>query len=102
MNKEEFIKIRVTEEEKNTIRDKASSAGLSVSEYSRRQLIKGKVINSYNLVALIREINYIGNNINQATKIMNMYHAYDGTDFNYIVDEFNKIKELIEDKIKDI
>ena len=66
------INLRLTDVQYEIISENAKAAGLSLSEYIRLQLIKGKVIVKYELVAdlpelkkLIAEFGRIGNNLNQ-------------------------------------
>lgn len=100
-NKSEIIKIRVTADEKKAITDKAKNAGMTMSKYIRTSAMGKKVADYSNLLSLVREINYIGNNINQATKIMNTYHAFDGADYDYLYNEFLKLKKVLDGYISE-
>ena len=74
MNKRNLkVTFRVTESEKNLLIEKAKMAGLKMEPFLRN-LIKGAEIkarppNEY--IALLKEINHIGNNINQIAHIAN-------------------------------
>lgn len=66
------INLRLTDVQYEVISENAKATNLSLSEYIRRQLMKGKVIAKYELVAdlpelkkLIFEFGKIGNNLNQ-------------------------------------
>lgn len=97
--KNNFIQIRVTAEEKVLFKEKADKAGVSLTKYIKECVSKKRLVNSQLLLSLIREINRIGCNINQATKIMNTYHTYDDTDYNYIYREFMELKEKVDEFI---
>lgn len=91
----EQIHFRLTPEQKEQIEKKAEASGLTVSQYIIRSATKKKVVNHDHLLQLIREINRIGTNINQATRIMNTYHPDDTSDMKYICDEFLKVKQMV-------
>ena len=72
------INLRLTDVQYEVITERAKQANLSLSEYIRRQLIKGKVTVKYELVAdlpelekLIAEFGKIGSNLNQIAKHFN-------------------------------
>lgn len=72
------INLRLTDVQYEIISENAKAAGLSLSEYIRRQLIRGKVIAKYELVLdmpelkkLISEFGKIGNNLNQIARHFN-------------------------------
>ena len=77
--KERFVGIRFDQETYNKIEMTARAADLSVSEYIRRMVIKGKVVVRQEIVAevpmlkrLIGEFGKIGSNLNQIA------HHYNG------------------------
>lgn len=66
------IMLRLTDVEYEIVATNAKDANLSLAEYVRRQLIKGRVIAKYEIVAdvpelkkLIAEFGKIGSNLNQ-------------------------------------
>lgn len=72
------INLRLTDVQYEIITERAKQANLSLSEYIRRQLMKGKVIVKYELVAdlpelkkLIAEFGKIGSNLNQIARHFN-------------------------------
>ena len=72
------INLRLTDVQYEIISENARRVELSLSEYIRRQLMKGKVIAKYELVAdlpelkkLIFEFGKIGNNLNQIARHFN-------------------------------
>ena len=72
------VNLRLTDTQYEIICKAAEQADLSMSEYIRRQLIKGKVIAKYEIVAdvpelkkLIAEFGKIGSNLNQIARHFN-------------------------------
>lgn len=72
------INLRLTDTQYEIITGNAERTGLSLSEYIRRQLMKGKVIAKYELVAdlpelkkLIAEFGRISGNLNQIARHFN-------------------------------
>lgn len=72
------VNLRLTEIQYDIISTAAKQANLSLSEYIRRQLMRGKVIAKYEIVAdvpelkkLISEFGKIGNNLNQIARHFN-------------------------------
>lgn len=99
MNKRIQVNLRMTKQEKEFFKKRAEKAGYTLSKYAKICMSNKPLVNKEALLKLIREINRIGNNINQATKIMNTYHTYDDIDYNYIYKEFMELKERIDDFI---
>ena len=73
------INLRLTETQYEIISEASKQAGLSLSEYVRAQLSKGKVVAKYEIVAdvpelkkLIAEFGRIGNNLNQIARRFNL------------------------------
>lgn len=67
------VLIRLTDNEKNYLQRQAANAGLKMEPFIRK-LIMGADITPRppsNIINLIREVNYIGNNINQIAKKVN-------------------------------
>lgn len=99
-NYNDMLIVRLTTDEKNKIKKRAAAAGYGerqLSKYVRDMCLNGKVIDYSELRNLVIEINRIGHNVNQATKIMNTYFDFTDKDFSYIQDEVVKIRQLIED-----
>ena len=76
------INLRFTDTQYDIVCKASKEAGLSISEYIRKQLMKGKVIAKYEIVAdvpelkkLITEFNRIGNNLNQIARHFNIQAA---------------------------
>ena len=71
--RKQAILIRLTDNEKNHLQQQSANAGLKMEPFIRK-LIMGVDIRprpSDSIAPLIREINYIGNNINQIAKKVN-------------------------------
>ena len=73
------IRVRLDAAQYDLIRSAASSAGMSISEYIRRQAVYGKVEIHNHIVAdfpklekLTQEFSAIGNNLNQLTRYFHM------------------------------
>lgn len=67
------MSVRLTEREYKHLKRQAANAGLKMEPFIRK-LIMGENITPRppsNIVNLIREVNYIGNNINQIAKKVN-------------------------------
>ena len=72
------INLRFTDTQYDIVCKASKDAGLSISEYIRRQLMKGKVIAKYEIVAdipelkkLTAEFGKIGSNLNQIARHFN-------------------------------
>jgi len=72
------VNLRLTDTQYAIIADAAEQADLSLSEYIRAQMLKGKVIAKYEIVTdipelkrLIAEFGRIGNNLNQIARYFN-------------------------------
>lgn len=78
-----WLSLRLTEKEKEEIREKAEQLGLSVSDYVRSVLISSKSIRRKSRVdceaikQLVYEINKIGVNLNQIAKEVNSIRDID-------------------------
>lgn len=81
MVKEAIIKVRVTETEREAWKEKAKSAGLSVSDLLRQSVGRVKTWTAKDRSIerdRIRELAKIGNNLNQIARWANTYkHAAD-------------------------
>lgn len=68
---------RCTESEYKVVFENASKAGLSVTEYIRRQCLKGKVVvrrvDAKSDFELVNQLRKIGVNVNQIAKNLNIF-----------------------------
>jgi len=81
------IDVRITINEQTMIRNKADELGLSVSAYMRKTALNYKIIIKTD-IQMIRQIKFIGHNINQITHQINM-----NSDFLKIADVYNQMEE---------
>ena len=88
------VLVYFTEEELNLIDAEMQNAGYSKrSSYIRDHVIKGYVIkvDSSGFDDCVKELNAIGKNINQITKLCNLEHSVFLDDMEKIQSEMNKI-----------
>lgn len=89
------ILIRLTDNEKNHLQRQAANAGLKMEPFIRK-LIMGVNISPRppsNIVNLIREVNRIGNNINQIAKKVNATNeSITSRELNWIKQSINQIR----------
>lgn len=94
-NRDKFIKIRVTESEKEQIRRNAKESNFTMSDYSRKLILKKKISkpkysheDALMIVTELREtkkaLNKIGNNINQISKLANTDSSLSDEDLNVL------------------
>lgn len=69
MEKELHLKVRISESDKNKIKENAKKAELTVSQFARKMLIEGKINVVDKADARVRA--GIGNNLNQLAKLNN-------------------------------
>lgn len=92
-NRDTFIKIRVTKSEKEQIRRKAKESNFTMSDYSRKLILKKKIAkpkysheHALMIATELREtkkaLNKIGNNINQIAKLANTDSSLDDKNLN--------------------
>ena len=65
------MKFRATEEEKDRIMKKVDASDLSISEYLRRCALDKKIVAVNGLDDVARELQAIGNNLNQISRAVN-------------------------------
>lgn len=91
------IELRLNDDDKTKIEDRAKELGLSMSNYILKSCL-GKDILPINQVALFNElrllsneVNSVGRNLNQYIKLLNMLNKVDGVDMNALV----KVEEVL-------
>jgi len=72
MARDEFIRIRVTPEEKARIQKKADKANRSLSDFVRAAALGKEVVALDGIGELAKELRYQGNNFNQLTMLARM------------------------------
>lgn len=65
------IKIRLTEEEAQQLKEKIAESGLTQQEYIKRCALGRKIQNTEGAKQLVPELKRIGNNLNQIARHMN-------------------------------
>lgn len=100
------LEFYVSEKEYNAIRLKMKQFGTECfSVYARKMLIDGKVINISNMTKfnnLIYEINKIGVNINQLTKLANENKNISKSMVNSIYKKQEELKEIVNERLEKI
>ena len=77
MNDERYterLKLRMTAEDKKRIQDKATTAGMTMSEYMRVLIDRKKIVVAPELPQLLRQLIKIGTNVNQIL-LVNQVHG---------------------------
>lgn len=69
-NRENSVEVRLSSEEKQLLKDKAKSFGLTMSEYMRK-CVYGYSLNSKTDIQTVFELKKIGVNLNQIAKHVN-------------------------------
>ncbi len=106
MNKKnKMLRIRLTDDEYNLLKEKADKAGKTMSEFVRDYITRGKVNSKCkDLPSLILHLSKIGNNINQIARNLNIakkegYLAEQ--DYDLLLDELmqinNNLKAILND-----
>jgi hypothetical protein len=90
MEKETNIIIRLKPNDKEEIKKKASSAGLTLSEYARKLLLSGEIIKVEPEDRLT--LNGIANNLNQLTRLANQTKAIQPETENVLRNLINQIR----------
>lgn len=99
--REKEIRIKVTEAELQYAKDKASSCGLTMSDYIRKIILDGLVVKleTFDIKELSKELNKIGTNINQIAKHVNEKGGeYDKQDMNNLIEEFKEMQSIVYSK----
>lgn len=95
MNRDNFIKIRVSADEMSAIKQRAEAANMSISSFLRNLALNGKIIlydteNIYRFNQLMRSI---GTNINQIAMVVNSEKSVFKGDIDLLRREIEKISE---------
>ena len=95
MNRDNFIKIRVSADEMSAIKQRAEAANMSISSFLRDLALNGKIIlydteNIYRFNQLMRSI---GTNINQIAMVVNSEKKVFKGDIDSLRREVEKISE---------
>ncbi len=95
MNKDTSIKIRVTDDEYNAIKQRAKTADMNISKFIRTLALNGKIIlydteNIYRFNQLMRSI---GTNINQVAMVANSEKSVFRNDIETIRKDVRKLSD---------
>ena len=94
-------KVRFTEEENQYLLKKIRQSGLNnFQNYALKMLLNGQIvtIDYSELLNLRKEINKIGQNINQLTKYANTFNELDKELLLGLADEIDKMKKLVKEE----
>lgn len=102
--RKKMLILYVTEKEKEMIYQKMSELNTqNFSQYARKMLIDGFIFNLNScteLKQLIYEINKIGVNINQLTKLANENHNVSNSILNEVIKNQEHIQQFIREKVE--
>lgn len=96
-------KVRFTEEENQYLTKKIKQSGLNnFQNFALKMLLNGQVvtIDYSELLNLRKEINKIGQNINQLTKYANTFNELDKELLLGLADEIDKMKKLVKEEFE--
>lgn len=96
-------KVRFTEEENQYLLKKIRQSGLNnFQNYALKMLLNGQIvtIDYSELLNLRKEINKIGQNINQLTKYANTFNELDKELLLGLADEIDKMKKLVKEEFE--
>lgn len=104
LSRSHHITLRLTDMEYELVMNRAKEAGISRSDYIRKQLLESAFVIKYEIVAdipelqkLTAEFGKIGNNLNQIAKYFNMGGIRSKSMQDEIHDCISKIFEMRED-----
>lgn len=91
------LEVRLSEADMNTLKSKANIAGISVSDFIRKAINDTEIKQgpTLELAMLIKELNRIGNNINQIAVKANSLGFIDTPKLKYELDKLDNIERLI-------
>lgn len=94
MQKNQKINIRVTENEKKKIEEKAKRCNMTISKFMISSCLKDKIVIVSGLDKVDAQLRKIGNNLNQLTKLSNE-RIVNVVDLNALQMEVNNIWQLL-------
>jgi|SRR5665647_765316 hypothetical protein len=93
------IPVRTTIDEMTEIRKRAKALGISMSSYMRKVALNQRIIIKTDK-EMIRQIKYIGNNINQIAHQLNMYS--DGLIIADAYKQMEEYKQILESMLNNL
>ncbi len=91
------ITIRLTDDQYGRLLDYSNITGQDINKLVRRLIDRKvpKAMNPYDIQKLIKEVDRIGNNINQITKIANTYHTLSENLTNQLINDIEELKRYV-------
>lgn len=86
----------VTPKEKARLQRRANEAKMPLSRYLLEMGLTGKIVNYDYLLKCFLQMRRIGNNINQAVRIMNTFHSDCEGEFEYVLREMNRLQDVLD------
>ena len=95
------ITIRLDDEQYGRLLDYSEQTGQNINTLIRKLIDKKipKSVNPKNIQDLIKEVNRIGTNINQISRVANTYHTLSDRLTKNLVNEITKLKEIIKKEL---
>lgn len=89
----------MTEEERDSVNERAKQEGMTLSAYARRSILNRKMVSKTD-VQTVFELNKIGNNLNQLAKHVNSLPVDDNilaslSDIKYLISQIRSITEKL-------
>ena len=94
--KETGFFLRLTSKEKARLQRRANEAKMPLSRYLLEMGLIGKIVNYDYLLKCFLQMRRIGNNINQAVRIMNTFHSGCEGEFDYVLREMNRLQDVLD------
>ena len=69
---------------------------MPLSRYLLEMGLTGKIVNYDYLLKCFLQMRRIGNNINQAVRIMNTFHSDCEGEFDYVLREMNRLQDVLD------
>ena len=95
---------RLTEEENELLKERINDSLYdNFQNYARHMLLAGKIhyVDYSELQQLKWEVNKIGNNINQITKLANQFEEISQEDIDDLLDLIHQVEWMVSNKLKD-
>ncbi len=99
--RKKIIHVHLSDDEYDLLSDKAKYCGINKSEFVRGVITNGAIINysTCDMQAAIKELNRIGNNINQIAKKVNETNHFYRKDFEDLKGQYEELFEYYIDKM---
>jgi len=88
------INLKLTEEDFNSVKEKAEKMGMKATQYAREMTLKGGIRSRFTLeeLDLMRKLSGMANNLNQIAKQANIYGYYNtNLDVKLILEQIRKL-----------